>query len=435
MVVGIGTTVSRGSWVSCGVTLTLLFGVLATFRAYRLPALALMVVIVVGSAFFVTRTDYFKERFRSVYKEGHIEWDTRELLWRSTLLMWKDNNRWVGVGPGHFNYRWREYRPADIQKQPDRAHNEYLNLLADYGVVGAAIVGVSLVIFYMGVIRSWRYVRRDESDFRSSFSNKFALVLGGTLGLTAVLAHSVTDFNLQIPANAILAVTLVALVSSHLRFASEKYWLSIGRMTKPLLTVFLMAGTVLFLHQFFRLGREYLWLERAEIQSPFSDEQIYARSNAWRIEPRNFETAFGIGKSYRVQSNEGGENYGELATNAMVWFSRGTNCNPFDERNYLGLGWSLDWVHRFDEARPFFFRADALDRNGYYTAAEVAGHYRATGDFAAARTWAERSRKLNYDPMVNRTAAGELYLANRELLRNAFEPPLMPSAPPRQAPP
>jgi O-antigen ligase len=420
IVAGIGTTVSRGSWIATGLTLVLFFAILATSPSYRLPALGLLIVVAAGSSFFITRTDFFKERFRLILESKNLEKDTRTLLWRSTMEMWQDH-QWTGVGPGHFNYRFRAYRPMDVQLQPDRAHNEYLNLLADWGVVGAAFGGMGIIIFFWGVLRSWRYVRRGEREFKTNFSNKFAVVLGGTFGLIALLGHSFTDFNLQIPANAVLMVTLVAVVSSHLRFASEKYWKRVGRVLQSLMTLLLIAGAAGFLYQTLRLGREYLWLERAAIESAYSDAQIYALSNAWRMEPRNFETTYGIGESYRIQSSDGGENYRELATNAVAWFSRGTNCNPHDERNYLGLGWCLDWQGRASDSAPYFDRADQLDANGYTTCAMIARHYRFAADFPAARAWAERSLKLKGDKAVNTIAAGELYLANREMLRAANE--------------
>ena len=420
MIAALGMTISRGSWVATGITLFILFGVLATFSAYQRPALVLMGIIAVGSTFFIMRTEYFKERFRAAFKDGRVEWDMREMLWQSTTRMWKDH-RWTGVGPGHFDYRFRQYRPPEVQLRPDRAHNEYLNLLADWGVVGAGIVASGLVIFFVGVLRTWRFVYRGEQEFKTNFSNKFAVVLGGTMGIVALLGHSMTDFNLQIPANAILAVTLMAIVSSHLRFATDKYWVGLSRAVKPLLTVLLLAVTALFLHQFLRLGREYLWLERAELKQPYSDEMIHTLSNAWRVEPKNFETCYGIGKSYCVQSSEGDENYGELATNGMVWLARGMEANPHDERNFVEMGWALDWVKRFDESEPLFWRAEELDPNGYFTLIKIARHYRYVGDFAAARTWAERSLKLKANPEVNTDAATERYLAHRELLRNALE--------------
>jgi len=422
MLVALGTTVSRGSWVACGITLLLLFATLSMFRSYRLPALVLMIFVVGGSAFFVTRTDYFKMRFLHTFKDGHVEWDVRELLWSSTMEMWEDH-RWVGVGPGHYDYRFRAYRPMKVQLRPDRAHNEYLNLLADWGVVGAGIVGAGLLIFFAGVVRSWRFVRRDEREFKSNFSNKFALVLGGTMGFVALLGHSITDFNLQIPANAILAVALVALVSSHLRFASEKYWKSAGRALKPILTILLLAGTAVFLQQTLRLGREYLWLERAAAKPVYSDEQITCLEKAWRVEPRNSQTTFALGQAYRTQSFDGDENYGPLATNAMRWYTLATRANPHDSDSYLMLGACLDWVKRFDEARAHFNRADELDPNGYFTSAWIGWHYVQVEDYPAARQWAERSLKLK--GVTNEIAANYLNIANREMLRAA-----VPEAPP-----
>ncbi|MSU57884.1 MAG: hypothetical protein EXS35_06830 [Pedosphaera sp.] len=416
IVVGLGTTVSRGSWVACGLTTMVLFGILAMFRSYRLPALTLMLVVAGGSAFFVTRTDYFKERFRRTFTDGHVAWDTRELLWNSTKAMWQDNF-WVGVGPGHYNYRFRPYRPMAVQLQPDHAHNEYLNLVADWGVVGAAIVGTGLVVFFMGVARTWRFVRRDEYEFKSNYSNKFALVLGGTLGLVALLGHSFVDFNLQLPANAILAVTLVALVSSHLRFASEKYWVSASGAARIIVALLLLAGTVVFAQQTVRLGREYLWLERAAIKPIYSDEQIACLQKAWTAEPRNYQTTFAIGEAYRTQSMVDGNDYtfGPLATNAMIWFARGTNANPHDSDTYLKFGVCLDWVRRYDDARPFFDRAYELDPNGYFASAWMAWHYLQVEDYAAVRVWAERSLRLHW--IDNDIATKYLYLAHRELLR------------------
>jgi O-antigen ligase len=48
--------------------------------------------------------------------------------------MWKDHF-WFGVGPAHFDERFRSYRPADfhLQLRPERAHNDYLNYAGGFG--------------------------------------------------------------------------------------------------------------------------------------------------------------------------------------------------------------------------------------------------------------------------------------------------------------
>ena len=66
--------------------------------------------------------------------------------------------------------------------------------------------------------------------------------------------HSVVDFNLHIPANAILAVTLLALLSSNLRFATERYWLGARLPVKMLVTLALVAGVAYLGCQGWRAG-------------------------------------------------------------------------------------------------------------------------------------------------------------------------------------
>ena len=53
------------------------------------------------------------------------------------------------------------------------------------------------------------------------------------------MAHAMVDFNMYIPANAMMAVMLVALLSSNLRFATERYWIRISPWTKALIGLFL----------------------------------------------------------------------------------------------------------------------------------------------------------------------------------------------------
>ena len=424
ILVGIGVTGSRGSWAATGVGLIIFFGILASHRSYRLPALVTMGLLGGASLYFVTRSPLFKQRAEPAIAEGRLDLSVRYELWDATVRMWRDN-LWRGVGPGHFNYRFRAYRPSSVQLQPDHAHNEYLELLADWGVAGAVIVGATLSLLFAGVIKTWRHVRRSEREFTSNLSNKFAFVVGATVGLLVLLGHSAVDFNLQIPANAILAVSLMALLSSHLRFATEHYWVSAGPVMKTLASLVLSAGVGYFMLQSVRLTREYVWLERASTEGNFSDEKIAVLEKAHAAEPRNFETPYAIGESYRTQSFEGSDGYEALAQQAMAWFARGTNGNPYDDRSHLAMGRCLDWVGRTNEARAFFYRADELDPNGYWTAAFVGRHYVEVEDYAAAKQWFERSLKLK--GAGNPVTTNYLEIVNRRLHEGATNQSRMPT--------
>ena len=192
--------------------------------------------------------------------------------------MWRDHF-WWGVGPAHYDYCFREYRPVSVQVSPDRAHNDYLNLLADWGVAGGTIVLAGMITFGAGLKKTWKYVCPPENDFSRGLSNRFAFFLGASAGLLALAVHSVVDFNLHIPANAILAVTLLALLSSNLRFATERHWLGARPPVRVLATLALIAGVAYLGGQGWRHGREAVWLARAE-QSPVyspTQRQIWKR--------------------------------------------------------------------------------------------------------------------------------------------------------------
>ena len=122
----------------------------------------------------------------------------RRDLWIAAIQMWRDNF-WWGAGPAHFNYRYPAYRPARIQMQPDRAHNDYLNLLADWGTTGGIITLAGMAVFGAGLWRTRNHVRRMEKEFTSGHSNRFAFFIGAAAGLLALAVHSVVDFNLHIP--------------------------------------------------------------------------------------------------------------------------------------------------------------------------------------------------------------------------------------------
>ena len=308
---------------------------------------------------------------------------------------------------------------------PDRAHNDYLNLLADWGAAGGIIVLAGMVTFGAGLRKTWKYVRPAENDFGRCMSNRFAFFLGASAGLFALAVHSVVDFNLHIPANAILGVTLLALLSSNLRFATERHWLGARLPVKMIATLALVAGVAYLSGQGWRRGHEAVWLARAEQSPNFSTQRAAALNAAFEFEPMNFETAYNIGECFRTQSFDGGQNYEALAKTAMQWYARGMKLNPHDGYNYLRYGMCLDWLEKHDEAGPYFNRADALDPNGYYTEANIGWHYVQAGDYAAARPWLERSLRL--DGGGNDIARFYLDTVERKLVENASGRNILPA--------
>jgi tetratricopeptide (TPR) repeat protein len=300
-----------------------------------------------------------------------------------------------------------------------------LNLLADWGAAGGIIVLAGMVTFGAGLRKTWKYVRPAENDFGRGMSNRFAFFLGASAGLFALAVHSVVDFNLHIPANAILGVTLLALLSSNLRFATERHWLGARLPVKMLATLVLVAGVAYLGCQGWRRGQEAVWLARAEQSPVYSPAQAANLKKAFAVELMNFETAYNIGECFRTQSFDGGQNYEDLAKTAMQWYARGMKLNPHDGYNYLRYGMCLDWLEKHDEAGPYFNRADALDPNSYYTAANIGWHYVQAGNYAAARPWLKRSLRLHWQQ--NGPAASYLEITERKLIEKASGQNVLPA--------
>ncbi len=420
MIGGIAVTGSRGSWVACLLALTTLFAVLLFQRAHRLPAGLLLLGLILGGASAVSQTSLFHARINLMKVGSRGDLDVRLVLWETAVRMWRDHP-WLGVGPGHYDHRYRAYRPASVQLQPDYAHSDYLNLLADWGLVGSVIVLCGLISLGIGILKVWKHVRRSENEFGLSLSNKFAFVLGAIIALLALLIHATVDFNLQIPANAILAVTLMALLSSHWRFATERYWFSVQLPSRLVASGALLAAAVYLGQQEVRLGREWVELERAASAPELAPERATALAKAEAIEPRNFATAYQLGEIYRVKAFQGTGDYEEFNERAIAAYRRGIKNQPFDGDYYLGWGKCLDFTGRHAAAETVLLKADELDPNGYFVAAHVGRHYVETADYAAARPWLERSLRLS---QTNAIAASFLKIANERLLESATQPSL-----------
>jgi O-antigen ligase len=426
---GVAVTVSRGSWIATTLALLLFFVILSLYRAHRLAAFLALIFIIAGAAYLVPKSQFFHQRARQLVNTntGQIDDDTRFDIWRSAFQMWRENP-WWGVGPAHFDRQFRRFRPENIQMQPERAHNDILNTLTDWGIVGVVLVASAFAFLGIGLVKTWPAVRVTQRDIgEKKRSNKFAFVLGASIGLVALLIHSVVDFNMHIPANAIIAITLVALLSSHLRFATDRYWITAGPWLKGPASFVLLAGVLYLTQQNYRLASEYIWLDRAEQASPYSPRQIVLLTKAFAIEPKNPDTAYKIGEAYRNESKEGGMRYEghglegltyrDLATRAMEWFARSSSLDPWNPYNYANYGWCLDWLGKQSESAPYFDKANQLDPNGYYTLGMVGMHYFEIGNLTASRPWFERSVRLQWnDNPISRTY---LRLANERLIEAA----------------
>ena len=125
---------------------------------------------------------------------------SRGWVWRDTIAMIKANPL-LGVGLGAYDTAFSMYTKSDGSLRVPQAHNDYLQVVADCGVVGGLIAIWFLIILFRTVMRG----------IRSRDPLYSGLALGSGSGIFALLVHSLFDFNLQLPANALLFLVLVAI--------------------------------------------------------------------------------------------------------------------------------------------------------------------------------------------------------------------------------
>ncbi len=100
-----------------------------------------------------------------------------------------------GWGLGAFPVAYPEFRTFYTNFFVNEAHNDYLQLLIETGLLGFGIMIWMVVTIYSRALKKLKNWSNEISG---------AVTLACMLGLSGILVHSAVDFNLQIPANAAL---------------------------------------------------------------------------------------------------------------------------------------------------------------------------------------------------------------------------------------
>jgi O-antigen ligase len=126
----------------------------------------------------------------------------RAHFWAGTVEIIKAHP-FIGTGLGSFSAVYPRYDTGSGAYRLEQAHNDYLQILSDAGIIGA-ILGVAFVFFLFRTA-----LRRMQS--RDKFRRGVAL--GALAGCTGALVHSFFDFTLHTTANALMFLLLAALAT------------------------------------------------------------------------------------------------------------------------------------------------------------------------------------------------------------------------------
>ena len=162
-------------------------------------ALGLVVALVVGLA-ALGGEDALNRAVGTVNSEDPTT--GRLHFWNVTVDIIK-NHPIIGTGLGAFGVVYTGYDSRNGLYRLEQAHNDYLQVLSDGGIVGA-LLGLFFIInlFRLGFMR-----RESRDEFRRGVAT------GAMAGCFAVLVHSFFDFTLHTSANALLFLVLAAIAT------------------------------------------------------------------------------------------------------------------------------------------------------------------------------------------------------------------------------
>ncbi len=128
-------------------------------------------------------------------------------IWRDSLPIIKGHP--LGIGLGNYENVFQVYNQSiTSDKAVIHAHNDYLQLLTETGWLGFISIMSGFLIFLATSARKIKTLELHRDPLR------FYLAVGASSGLISMSFHSLFDFNLQIPANCLYFVVLIAILSA-----------------------------------------------------------------------------------------------------------------------------------------------------------------------------------------------------------------------------
>lgn len=131
-------------------------------------------------------------------------YENRPTYWSNSLEFFTEYPVF-GTGLGTFPMIYPDWETGRDMMRLYHAHNDYLEYLVELGIIGFFLLMSGLFLLVGRTIRVW--IRRGHPEVK-------ALVLGGLVSIFCMLFHSITDFNLHIPANMLLFSVVVSLTAS-----------------------------------------------------------------------------------------------------------------------------------------------------------------------------------------------------------------------------
>jgi O-antigen ligase len=406
MAIGMALTVSRGALIGMAAGLAV-FGVLVLWVIHqtqrhlfwRLLIGGAVVVLVGGAVLWKVNEEYLRGRM----ERSPMSSDVRFGIWEAALTQ-HGQSPLIGAGGRMFYDGSIQYRSPKLPVYSEEAlfvHNEFLQLLADYGWVGAGLLALVILAHLFNGLRflHWFIAHKFMQTGRLTSTN-LALCLGALAGLVATLVHALFEFHFHVAATAIAAAVVLGFLASPGFEGSEHAPMRIPGvrfLTKLALgaaSLSLLAGV-----WFFGRGDYYLaWSQLDAVQKNVFG-QIQHLNQAVEADPRNGESFYqrGLARLNQLNAAQRSPTHPVLKR-AATDLEQAVTLNPHSYLYQLALADAYDAQSRHDEALRAVQRALELAPLHEEPRLALGIHWHRLRDFEKAELaylWAGQSRAWN----------------------------------------
>ena len=127
--------------------------------------------------------------------------EERPIYWKNTIGIFADYPLF-GTGLGTFPSLYPDMEEGGRLVRIGHAHNDYLEYLSELGLIGMILLLGGILYMVINSFLVWRERKHPEMK---------GLALGGIISIICIMLHSITDFNLHIPANMLLFSVVLSL--------------------------------------------------------------------------------------------------------------------------------------------------------------------------------------------------------------------------------
>lgn len=374
-------TFTRASWI--GFVFSMLF-LLTLFFKFHIKPVFLKISIVFFVFLFIFRAQAGVFQF----EPGTL--NSRILIWKTSLEMIKSRPI-SGYGTGNFENAYyklaseREGVLVPSNLRVDKAHNEFIEIAVENGIVGLFLFLFLIFTIYK---MSWLVLKEKNNRHNEGFITAFAIA-----SISGILVNSLASFPLQTTSGCFFFFLNCGILS-RTYFVSFKQAPFEKKFNYPgivFLCMAAMCAVIVFsfaaLYSSYSLKKSKDFMRAAvSKQNPvfWLIAEMYAK-NAISYNPFSIDAYYHLGKVYLV---------GNELEKAQNCFTKALRFNPYSEQIFLNLGIVEQRKKNYAKAEEYLLKALAINDNNPEILKTIGEFYFVTNRFEKAKYYLEKASKL-----------------------------------------